>query len=444
MATNVNGVLLLYHQPEGTNAATIMEHVNAFAKHSRFRVWTYNTDVGFPRSLGEFRFSSIVLHYSLFGPRSYRLSDYFLSYLDGTSSYKIAFFQDEHHYCQDRFEFLDRHGIDCVYTLVEPEYWPLVYGKYTRVPKLVHGIPGYVSDELVQHAAHVVKPDEQREIDIGYRGRPLRPYMGKGSQEKVEIGKRFLERAAGSGLTLDIGLGEEDRIYGDAWFTFLANCRGVLGTESGVSIFDTEDLVRTEYERLTAEHPSISFDELSERLLNKWEDNIPYRTVSPRHFEAAALRVCQILFAGKYSGILEPMVHYIPLEKDFSNIDEVLSRFRDPEIRRRLTENAYADLIASGRYSYPRFIESFDAELVAAGQELELDENLANRVSTALLGDERHLRRVARVDAFVHRPFPGRRAFSLVFHPIIKRVRASYRRSKYRRFIRRLVSEADN
>jgi hypothetical protein len=218
----------------------------------------------------------------------------------------------------------------------------------------------------------------------------------------------------------------------------------VLGTESGVSIFDTEDLVRTEYERLTAEHPSISFAELSERLLNKWEDNIPYRTVSPRHFEAAALRVCQILFAGKYSGILEPMVHYIPLEKDFSNIDEVLRRFRDPAVRRRLTENAYADLIASGRYSYKRFVESFDGELVASGQEFEVDEPLANRVSAALVRDERHRTRVARLDTAIHRPFPGRRAFSFVLHPIIKHARASYRRWKYRRFKRRLVSEADN
>ena len=31
---------------------------------------------------------------------------------------------------------------------------------------------------------------------------------------------------------------------------------------------------------------------------------------------------------------MEPMVHYIPLEKDFSNIDEVLRRFRDREFRR--------------------------------------------------------------------------------------------------------------
>ena len=60
--------------------------------------------------------------------------------------------------------------------------------------------------------------------------------------------------------------------------------------------------------------------------LPRWEDNVYYRTISPRHFEAAAFRICQVLFEGRYSGVLEPMVHYIPLKKDFSNIDEVIRR----------------------------------------------------------------------------------------------------------------------
>ena len=64
-------------------------------------------------------------------------------------------------------------------------------------------------------------------------------------------------------------------------------------------------------------------EEAYELLLYQYEDNIPYRTISPRHFEASALRLCQILLEGKYSGVMRPMVHYIPLKKDFSNFDEV-------------------------------------------------------------------------------------------------------------------------
>jgi hypothetical protein len=284
----------------------------------------------------------------------------------------------------------------------------------------------------VRLAAQIAKPDEERGIDIGYRGRSLLPYMGKGAREKAEIGTGFSERARGSGLRLDIAVDEKSRIYGDKWFEFLADCRAVLGTEAGVSIFDLDDVVQAEYERLVADNPAIGFDELAERLLNAWEDNIYYRTVSPRHFEAAALRVCQILFEGKYSGVLQPLVHYIPLKKDFSNLDDVLRLFRDRGLRRELTENAYRDLIASGEYSYRHFIESFDAELMAAGHGFEVDERSAHRVTDAYAKAERRRRRFARLDALVHRPFPGRRAVSFVLRPVVKRAREWLRKAKLR------------
>jgi hypothetical protein len=66
---------------------------------------------------------------------------------------------------------------------------------------------------------------------------------------------------------------------------------------------------------------------------------------------------------------MEPMVHYIPLRKDFSNFEEVVRLFRNGDVRRALTENAHRDLIASGRYSYEVLIMSFDEDMLAAGVE---------------------------------------------------------------------------
>lgn len=440
MRRTVNGVLLVYHHPLQADAPTIMEHVGAFEHHSRFRVFSVNTELGFPQSLGELDFTVIVLHYSLFGVDPFMLDEYFRQYVRGSDAYKVAFFQDENNYCRARFAFIDEAGIDLIYTLLEPGYWDEVYRRHTSVRKLVHTLTGYVSDEFVKRAASITVPDDERTIDIGYRTRTLPFYMGRGAREKSELGHRFLERAQGSGLKLDIAVDEESRIYGDAWPRFLANCRGVLGTEAGVSIFDLDDVVRTECERIVAANPEITFEELSEQFLNRYEDRIHYRTVSPRHFEAAALRVCQILYVGKYSGILEPMVHYIPLEKDFSNFDEVLRRFRDPELRRELTENAYRDLIGSGQYSYPRFIESFDEGLVAAGFQPGIDAGLAERVALGLRRDESRLMRGARAWALLRRPFPGRQALAAVVKPPLFFVRDAYRKWKYRRFAKRTTS----
>lgn len=420
---DVNGVLLIYHHFLTSNAPTIMEHVNAFQRYSHFRVWSVNTELGFPKGLHELRFRIIVLHYSLFASH-YLLDEEFLAYLaQSDSSYKIALFQDEHHYCQQRFAFLNRYNIDCVYTLLEPAYFKDVYQKYTQVPNLVYNIPGYVDEDLVALARKMAKPDQDRKIDIGYRGRPLGFYMGKGGQEKTEIALGFLKRARNLGLRLDIGTEERQRIYGKTWYSFLSNCRAVLGVEAGVSIFDLEDRVRQECERLLDANPKISFGEISARVLGKWEGNIFYRTISPRHFEAAALRVCQILFEGKYSGIMQPMVHYIPLKKDWSNFDDVIRMFKDERLRHELTENAYRDLIASGRYSYQSFIEDFDQELLGEGFQPRITPEDVSRVTRFLIQRSTvHLIR-ARLRGVWLSPFPGRSRIVSLAKPLVTRFR---------------------
>jgi hypothetical protein len=360
----VDGALLVYHRPIAPwikDASTVMEHVRSFAAHSRHKIWEVNTDTGFPPELAELDFRAILIHYCVFGMGAYRLSAEWLDYLDRSQAYKVAFFQDECTRCQRRFRFLDEHSIDCVYTCLEPSEFDKVYGRYTRVPKLVTNVPGYVPAELPEIGRRFTVPDEQRTVDVGYRGRPLPAYLGRGAMEKHEIGVRFGELARDSGLRLDLATSEGERLYGDDWYRFIANSRCVLGVESGVSAFDLEDEVMNEYDARVAEGLPVGLDDLS--TLPRWEDVVYYRTISPRHFEAAALRVCQVLFEGRYSGALEPMVHYIPLKKDFSNYDEVVRLIRDPGVRRELTENAYRDLIASGEWSYARLIEGVDTTL---------------------------------------------------------------------------------
>jgi hypothetical protein len=413
---------LLYYSPLGASAATVSEHVGSFARHSRFPVFSVNTELGFPRGLLRLGFRVVVLHYSVFGRYPYLLSDAFCRYLaDSSDSYRIAFFQDEYQYCTARFRFLDDMRIDCVYSLLEPAEVSRVYLKHTRVPKVLHTLTGFVSDDLIEAAQRWALPDEQRQIDVGYRGRQLPFFMGRGAQEKTVIAQEFVKRTAGMPLVLDIKSGEADRIYGDDWWRFIANCRGMLGVEAGVSVFDIEDKVRPRCAQILRERPGASFEEVSTLALREWEDNIYYRTISPRVFEAAAFRVCQILFEGRYNGLLEPMIHYLPLKKDFSNLDWVLSAFADPGTRQRIAERAYADLIGSGVYSFRRFIEQFDADLRQAGIEPAADP-AALQQATELLDQGRRLRALrARIQTRLHRPFPGKALVKAALSPLLKR-----------------------
>ena len=147
----------------------------------------------------------------------------------------------------------------------------------------------------------------------------------------------------------------------------LGSCRAVLGVEAGVSIFDLDDQVGPATDAFLASHPSATFEDVEREVLAPWEDNVFYRTISPRHFEAAAFNTCQILFEGSYSGLMEPGTHYIGLRKDFGNLAEVIATFRDRAQRERIVANARRDLIDSGRHTYEAFVGQFDDELARAG-----------------------------------------------------------------------------
>jgi Glycosyl transferases group 1 len=385
-------VVLLYHRPAVPwfeDATTVTDHIESFARYSRFRVWQVNTDLGFPPGLAKVPVAAVVLHYSLFHSTGYKLDQGFRRFLASTDAYKVAFFQDEHHFCRQRFAFLNEYHFDCVFTCLEPSEFGKVYERYTSVPKLVSYLPGYVSETMVEAAERFALPDSERPIDIGYRGRSLAPYMGRGALEKGEIANRFATLAADSGLAIDVTAREGERLYGDDWWRFLGSCKGTLGVEAGVSVFDLNDEAYDEYRRLVLERP-VSIEELEAGPQGRLEGNVYYRTASPRHFEAAAFGVCQILYEGRYSDVMEPGTHYIPLRKDFSNLGEVLEVFRDPEARRRITETARRDLIDSGAWTYERLVrDHFDCALVEEGLEPDLDAPTIESIDRALQAGER-------------------------------------------------------
>lgn len=416
----VDGVLLLHHHFPAANAPTIAEHVDAFVRHSRVPVFAVNTELGFPKALAQWRFKAVVLHYSLFGGDYYHLSARYRRFLAAqraAGAYLVAFFQDEYRYCQMRFSFLRQSGVQAIYSLLQPEYHDLVYGQHCGITDVRTTLPGYVGHQLLDAAKRLTVPDADRRIDVGYRARRLPFFQGRGAQEKHAIAERFLAHAGGLGLRLDIDTRESSRLYGDAWYGFVAQCRAVLGVEAGTSVFDLDDSARVRTEALLAREPGLTFEQVAQRALHDYEDRIFYRTISPRHFEAAAFRVTQILYRGHYSGVMQPDVHYLALEKDFSNIASVMERFANPAVRAAITTLAYDDLIASERWSYRSFVAGVDEHLSqVAGVGTTLPAETRERIARALRQDAPVDLALARARVWLRStPFPGREAAASLY-----------------------------
>jgi hypothetical protein len=120
-------------------------------------------------------------------------------------------------------------------------------------------------------------------------------------------------------------------------------------------------------ERRLKERPETSFEELEAELFPGRDGELSLFAISPRHLEACATRTAQILIEGDYNGILEPDRHYLPLRRDFSNLDELLDVVASDRGRaEELAEAARRDIVASGEWTYERLVRDVERELPEA------------------------------------------------------------------------------
>lgn len=354
-------VLLLCNRPvPNADAATVIDHIDAFVRHSRHRVAVLSLLGKLPARLDLDRFDVLVIHYSL--ALGY-LGDHYLGprakeRLAAFRGLKMVFIQDEYRAVNHVHQTLRMIGADVLYTCVPAGEIAKVYppGELPGV-RAINTLTGFVAPPLLEKRVPAIA---QRAIDVGYRTRKPPFWLGELGFEKWDIVERVRPAAEAAGLRLDLSFREEDRLYGPAWIDFVCACRTMLGVESGASTFDFTGELQQEVDRYMAAHPQVQFREVQQRFLRPYEGRIRLNQISPRHFEAAALRTAMVLYEGEYSGILQPWRHFIPLRKDLANIGEVIAAIRDTVGLQAMVDRAYAEVACNPAYSYQQFVAGFD------------------------------------------------------------------------------------
>ena len=254
-------------------------------------------------------------------------------------------------------------GFHVLLTSIQREFWPLVYPA-SELPELhiVDGLTGYVPETLIEVGRRST-PLSARRVVVGYRGRELGARYGRLGFEKYEIGRRMLEICKARGITHDIAMDEVSRIYGPGWYEFLGSCRVVLGSESGSNVFDFDGSIERKHNELSEQLGRAPTYEEFRPYIEHIERQFDVGQISPRVFECAVMRTPMVLFRGRYSDAIDPDIHYIALEKDFSNIEAVLHRIEDIPALEAMTERAYERLVLSGRYNYEAFATKMKAEI---------------------------------------------------------------------------------
>lgn len=364
MSKNKLNVLYIYSCGEFPPRKTVASFIDSFRKYSDHNVFYHNISFsGLPGWMEHFEFDLIIFSHFIttpWNPSNFKKKISHFENFPFKNAVKVAFFQDEYFNTDLTSEFIDRVGIDHVYSVAPESEIPVIYSKVKNKKVKYHTyLTGYVDEDDIRY----FQDEVPRTVDLGYRtGWPsFEMYrLGKFGALKFQIADEFLKFQNQFKADIKTGTGF---LKGNAWFDFLKTCRFMLGVESGASLLDENGSI---YECIKSHHsrnPDAKFEDYESHCFHGKDGNLQLKAISPRVFEAALARSAMVLVEGRYSGILQANDHYIPVKADFSNVNDVVMKLKDEDLRKKLAERAYADLIESGKYTYRRFIEDFFAEL---------------------------------------------------------------------------------
>jgi hypothetical protein len=355
-------ILVVYYWTRYPLQPALADHLWCFKRYSRARCFYVNLAFRtIPRYLRHLSFDLVIFH-KLFLDQRWSQTRFnkllarirMLAELPGP---KAILPQDEYIEPRRLADFVSAFGVTHVFSVSPPSEWPKLYPGIDRTKvRFEQVLTGYIDDHTRDHVETLCRKRTTRGIDIGYRAYS-RPWLGRIGQLKHKLGAAFQNSEQTEGLILDVSNKYGDTFLGDEWYLFLLRCKYTLGVEGGSSLLDVDGTAIRKTEDYLTSHPAAPFAEVEANCFPGQDGTLSVSVLSPRHLEACITRTCQILVSGEYNGVLEPGRHYIELLSDFSNLDEVVVAVKDDSARRHITETAYHDVVASGRYSYRAFVQ---------------------------------------------------------------------------------------
>jgi hypothetical protein len=273
---------------------------------------------------------------------------------------------------------------------------------------------GEVAVKKVAAIPHALNPaayrptkiPEERPLDVGARAVRYLPHLG--DDDRNRLLQWFADHGSAYGLEVEVS---DERLDRKGWADYLNQCKATVATEAGSWFLERDDatvnairdyvlskrtkgfvlrndsalrrlghllpwwmksIMRDAMRKGPIRHEALINEELDPKeIFDRFFAERPRsqfysKCVSSRHFDAAGTKTCQIMFRGRFNDIFNANEHYLALEPDFSNIDDVLAAFRDP-VRRQCVADAAYDLVRT-KHTYAQRMQQIYDLLSASDQ----------------------------------------------------------------------------
>ena len=336
-------LLLTSHRPD-TTVSYYLDWAEAFCEHPSLDVDVLDTQTSRRRlALELFKrrrrtYDLIVFPYGFYPRNTDTWRRALFQTLADKAAKKVFFLENEYRLLNKKLAYATVLDADYVTTQLPKDVADRIYAPFLDPARIV-ALPHALNPK----AAAGVNHEKARPIDLTFRGDVYPAYLGH--QERQLLASFFEQNAERWGLTIETNLGRGQRLERSGWLNCLAQAAGVLHHESGSDYLETNDVRRAAANAL--EDGGASLEEIQAKVFADCADPISGRCISSRHFDAIATRTCQIMFRGRYNDLLVADEHYLALEKDFSNADDVIARFKDPAHRDAIVHRAYEHALSA-------------------------------------------------------------------------------------------------
>ena len=251
----------------------------------------------------------------------------------------VVFFGNEYDLMSEKINFANKSQADFVCSQL-----PLSAAKW-----LYEGVTTATILE-VPHALNpfIYRPDKtvERVIDLGFAGALYHNTIG--DVERTFLIKTLKEAGEQLGLVTDIRFINFAR---PLWAQFMRMSKAIIGAESGTYYLQRSGEGIRKSLQYQKDFPEAPFEEVFDYAFKNITDYRDGKCISSRHFEPIGTLTCQILLEGDFTGILKPYENYIPVKKDYSNLNEVISLFQDSAYRQNLALRTFEYVMDSHTYS---------------------------------------------------------------------------------------------
>ena len=265
-------------------------------------------------------------------------------FLSSSSAVKIAFPQDDYWMSEVRDNFYFEMKLDYVFSVCQPEYWPILFPQYHKTGTILKGFTSYIHKRHFELFSRRKKLTD-REFDVVYRGAKNPLFPNKLGYLKANLGLNFHYWAEKINLKLRSDIVGDPK-PGNMWEEFIGNSMCVLGSPSGSST-----LIRNNDDASIIKHIQRNFSLSNLEKQKELERVFPsellsrnYSALSPRNLEAAACGTVQILYGSDYDNILSPWEDYLPFSFDEESLLKIKDYLQYPEKLEAIASNCWRKL----------------------------------------------------------------------------------------------------